>query len=45
MEEVSAELEAWNVKFLSGLQFRKKDISFSPKDFIPSDFLIVAKME
>jgi len=44
MEEVSAELEAWNLKFLSGLQFWQKTF-FSPKDFIPSDFLIVAKME
>lgn len=44
MEEVSAELEAWNLKFLSGPQFWQKTF-FSPKDFIPSDFLIVAKME
>lgn len=44
MEEVSAELEAWNLKFLSGLQFWQKTF-FSPKDFIPSDFLIVANME
>lgn len=37
MEKISAELETWNLKFLSGLSFWQK-IFFCPKGFIMSGF-------